>query len=71
MSIEESAGLFNETGRPLVSVPETFGEDMVRPLCSGRDGRCGWGIACGLLETGASSTLEPRGVCALGKRIEQ
>ncbi len=37
MSMEESAGLFRDTGMPVVSCPETFGEDMVRPLISGRE----------------------------------
>ena len=35
-SIAKSAGLFRETGIPLVSCPETFGGDTVLPLTSDR-----------------------------------
>lgn len=41
----DGAGLLSEMGSPLVSVPDTFMVDKVRPLVSGRDsvdgGTCG------------------------------
>ena len=49
-SMTDRAGLFRETGRPLVRVPDTFREGRVRPLFSAC-GSCGWAWFDPLVDT--------------------